>query len=272
MISPEQFQYHVFLCHNTKEKEQVEKIREQLGQYKIYGWLDKYDFEPFRPWKEQLYEIIPRIEVVAVFLGSSGVGPWAEVEMESFFNEFVKRRIRMGLVILPGCPDELIDTVPLFIKDFHRVDFRHSNPDPMEQLIWGITGVKPNCESSRDTASQTQSRQGGILSSKVVRRSVLLGSTAVGILLIAFGFVDESSYLLGGVVVLVGSMSVYFGSAAQVQSVRCWSWFYWSGVGLMSLVFFDGVGREGSEGGCAIMLVGALINLTSIYYGRWLDP
>ncbi len=146
----ESSKFDVFLCHNSKEKAEVEKIREQLKQRGIHAWLDKYDFEPFCPWKEQLYEIIPQIKAVAVFLGRSGVGPWARVEMESFFNEFVKRRIRMGLVILPGCPDNLIDTVPTFINDFHRVDFRQSNPDPMEQLIWGITGKKPSAQISEE--------------------------------------------------------------------------------------------------------------------------
>lgn len=141
MAEPENFD--VFLCHNSKEKEQVEKIREQLREKKILAWLDKYDFEPFRPWQEQLEEIIPQIKAAAVFIGSSGIGPWANIEMREFLVEFARREIPMGLVILPGCPQELIDTVPRFMKSFHWVDFRQQDPDPMKQLIWGITGSKP---------------------------------------------------------------------------------------------------------------------------------
>lgn len=133
----------VFLAHNSQEKAKVEKIREQLKQRGIYAWLDKYDFEPFRRWQEQLGEIIPQIKAVAIFIGSSGVGPWQDIEMSEFLGEFAKRQIRMGLVILPGCPDEIINTVPIFMQSFQRVDFRQLEPDPMEQLIWGITGVKP---------------------------------------------------------------------------------------------------------------------------------
>lgn len=136
-------QFDVFLCHNSKEKSEVERIREQLVQKGIYAWLDKYDFAPFRPWQEQLDEIIPQIKAAAIFLGSSGVGPWADIEMREFLVEFAKRKIRMGLVILPGCSDELIQAVPRFLRSFQWVDFRESNPDPMEQLIWGITGEKP---------------------------------------------------------------------------------------------------------------------------------
>jgi len=142
MTTPEQFD--VFLCHNSQEKAEVEKIRDQLKQQKIYAWLDKYDFEPFRPWQEQLGEIIPQIKAAAIFIGSSGVGPWANIEMEEFINEFASRKIRMGLVILPNCPKKLIEDVPRFMKRFHFVDFRQSSPDPMEQLVWGITGVNPS--------------------------------------------------------------------------------------------------------------------------------
>ncbi|WP_211175932.1 GUN4 domain-containing protein [Brasilonema sp. UFV-L1] len=148
--------YDVFLCHNSKEKQHVERIREQLKQQGILAWLDKYDFEPFRPWQDQLEEIIPQIKAVAVFIGSSGVGPWANIEMREFLVEFAKRQLRMGLVILPDCPQELIDSVPRFIRSFHWVDFRQQQPDPMEQLIWGISGQKPAPTVKVIPQSQTQ--------------------------------------------------------------------------------------------------------------------
>ncbi|MEG4064963.1 TIR domain-containing protein [Microcoleus sp. SVA1_A1] len=142
MLSPEQFD--VFLCHNSQEKAEVEKIRDQLKQQDIYAWLDKYDFEPFRPWQVQLEEIIPQIKAAAIFIGSSGVGPWANIEMREFLNEFAERKIRMGLVILPNCPQKLIEDVPRFMRSFHWVDFRQSKPDPIDQLVWGITGKNPS--------------------------------------------------------------------------------------------------------------------------------
>ena len=30
--------------------------------------------------------------------------------------------------------------LPAFLESFHAVDFRKPDPDPMNQLIWGITG------------------------------------------------------------------------------------------------------------------------------------
>jgi hypothetical protein len=31
----------------------------------------------------------------------------------------------------------------VFMEDFHRVDFRLSQPDPMAELMYGIIGVRP---------------------------------------------------------------------------------------------------------------------------------
>ena len=137
----------VFLCHNSKDKPEVEKIRTELLQRGIDSWLDKYDFEPFRRWQDQLEEIIGQIKAAAIFIGSSGVGPWADIEMNSFLVEFVKRKLRMGLVILPSCKytfTELEEQTPRFLRSFHWVDFREHDPEALGQLIWGITGIKPD--------------------------------------------------------------------------------------------------------------------------------
>jgi hypothetical protein len=148
----------VFLCHNSEDKPEVEKIRTELLQREIDAWLDKYDFEPFRPWQDQLEEIIGQIEAAAIFIGSSDVGPWANIEMKSFLVEFVERKLRMGLVILPSCKytlSELKTQTPRFLRSFHWVDFRQQDPDPMKQLIWGITGIKPESQPSQPVV-QTQ--------------------------------------------------------------------------------------------------------------------
>jgi len=135
-------EWNVFLCHNSQERLQVEEIRYRLQEQGIKTWLDKYDFEPFKPWQDQLEEVVENIKSVAIFIGSSGVGPWQDIEMKCFLDEFVSRKLRMGLVILPGCSDEIIQKVPRPYKHFHRVDFRQQAPSPMRQLFWGITGQR----------------------------------------------------------------------------------------------------------------------------------
>lgn len=140
------FQHNAFLCHNSQEKDKVQEIRDRLLHRGIYGWLDKYDFRPFIPWQSQLEAILSEIQSVAIFIGASGVGPWASIEMSEFMVEFATRKIPIGLVRLPGCPNDLQrlnPPVPRFLKHFHWIDFRESDPDPIDQLVWGITGQRP---------------------------------------------------------------------------------------------------------------------------------
>ena len=43
--------------------------------------------------------------------------------------------------MLPDAPEQ--PQLPIFLRNRHWVDFRRKKPDPLEQLIWGITGQKP---------------------------------------------------------------------------------------------------------------------------------
>ncbi len=43
-------------------------------------------------------------------------------------------------MILADCANE--PELPAFLEGMTWVDFRKSEPDPMERLIWGITGVR----------------------------------------------------------------------------------------------------------------------------------
>ena len=141
----------------------------------------------------------------------------------------------------------------------------------------------------------SQPRQTGFLSSKIARRSVLLGSTALGLVLIVFS-TDGSflPFLLGNSIILVGGMCVcvwrYRGgrrAAARAELAK-----YGMGLGvllyLLSLVILVGLHEvlEPEAGfwwwfgsnqipqtmNNSVVLVyfgGLIIYLTSIYIGRW---
>jgi hypothetical protein len=49
------------------------------------------------------------------------------------------------LVVLPSA--KTTPDLPWTLRNLHWVDFRVTNPDPLEQLIWGITGEKPPREA-----------------------------------------------------------------------------------------------------------------------------
>ena len=139
-------QFDVFLCHNSADKPQVRKIAEQLQQYDLKPWLDIWELPPGRSWQRLLEQQIEQISSAAVFVGEDGFGPWQQQELYAFLSEFVDRDCPVIPVLLPNAPTK--PELPLFLRQFTWVDFRASDPDPMYQLRWGITGKKPQLTNS----------------------------------------------------------------------------------------------------------------------------
>ena len=61
--------------------------------------------------------------------------------MRAFINEFVERKCPVIPAILPSA--KTTPPLPILLKSLHYVDFRVTNPDPLMQLLWGITGERP---------------------------------------------------------------------------------------------------------------------------------
>ena len=141
--------FDVFLCHNGQDKLAVKRIGEQLKSYGILPWLDEWELRPGLPWQRLLEEQIEQkhIKSAAVFVGKDGIGPWQQMELEAFLREFVNRGCPVIPVLLSNASRE--PQLPLFLKGMMWVDFREQDPDPMEQLIWGITGRRSSLQVLR---------------------------------------------------------------------------------------------------------------------------
>ncbi|MCY2950478.1 MAG: toll/interleukin-1 receptor domain-containing protein [Planctomycetota bacterium] len=139
--------FDVFLCHNNKDKPAVKKIGNQLRSRGISPWLDEWELLPGVPWQRRLEEQIQSIAAAAVFVGSSGMGPWQQREVDALLLEFVNRGCPVIPVILSDCHTE--PALPLFLRAHTWVDFRKADPDPMAQLIWGITQKKESNQPAR---------------------------------------------------------------------------------------------------------------------------
>ncbi|HWW60232.1 MAG TPA: toll/interleukin-1 receptor domain-containing protein [Thermoanaerobaculia bacterium] len=134
-------EFDVFLCHNTFDKPQVKRVADELERRGILPWLDIRELPPGQPWQPLLEKQIGSIKSAAVFVGSAGVGPWQEQELYGFISEFVSRRSPVIPVLLRDAPEK--PKLPIFLRSMMWVDFRASDPDPLAQLIWGITGIRP---------------------------------------------------------------------------------------------------------------------------------
>ena len=86
---------------------------------------------------------------------------------------------------MPNAP--IKPELPLFLRQFTWVDFRASDPDPMYQLRWGITGKKPPKNPSSSPSHQ-------VSQSPQIRTEILPGNIKLEMVKIPTG-----SFLMGSV-------------------------------------------------------------------------
>jgi CheY-like chemotaxis protein len=152
--------FHVFLSHNSQDKPIVRKLAQELKLYDLRVWLDEEQLVPGRPWQEVLETIIETIPAAAVLIGESGLGPWEDPEMRACLLEFVKRKLPVIPVLLPGTPAS--PKLPLFLQSFTWVDLRDGlNDFGLEKLVWGITGAKPTKRARRGNRVTPKGKLGG---------------------------------------------------------------------------------------------------------------
>lgn len=132
--------FDVFLCYNSQNKPEVKRIGDRLKEKDIRPWLDVWELRPGFAWQRILEQQIAQINAAAVFVGQEGIGPWQNMELEGYIREFVRRNCPVIPVILAECDSE--PPLPLFLQGVTWVDFRERAPDPMDQLVWGITGKR----------------------------------------------------------------------------------------------------------------------------------
>jgi hypothetical protein len=87
-----------------------------------------------------LEEQISKGRSVAVCVGKSGTGPWQDKGIEAFLGEAVWRECPIIPVILRSCKN--IPELPIFLRGVTWVNFRRQKSDPLQQLIWEITGKR----------------------------------------------------------------------------------------------------------------------------------
>lgn len=132
--------FDVFLCHNNVDKPEVIKIANELAKHGIKAWLDKNDIEPGGDWQDAIDQQIDAVDAAVIFIGDSGLGPWQKEEIKSFLNQYVTRKCRVIPVFLPSV--QVTPKLPNVLKNFHFVDFRQTDPNPLQQLLRGIKGKK----------------------------------------------------------------------------------------------------------------------------------
>lgn len=133
-------EYDVFLSYNSKDKQEVKAVGEQLKERGYLPWLDEWELPPGAMWQPVLEAQIDRINAAAIFVGRSGIGPWQNMEIQAILRRFVENGFPTIPVILPSC--KKVPALPVFLQGQTWVDFRTLDPDPLKRLVWGITKNK----------------------------------------------------------------------------------------------------------------------------------
>jgi nucleotide-binding universal stress UspA family protein len=133
-------EFDVYLSYTREDKETVRSLAQQLRERGLRPWMDERELHPGTPWQPLLENVIAGIPAAAVIVGSR-MGPWQDQELAAFLRQFITRRCAVVPVLLPGA-DHL--DLPVFLGGLTWVDLAATEPDPIDQLVWGITGRQPD--------------------------------------------------------------------------------------------------------------------------------
>jgi cellulose biosynthesis protein BcsQ len=140
------FPFDVFFLYENQDAPEVQAIAQQLVHRGIQPWIPEKQLPPGRSVLDMFERDINRSRAVAFFIGRNslsrrGGSSLLGQDMRVFLSELVDRKRPVIPVLLSTV--EKIPDLPPFFQNSAWVDFRRSNPDPLDQLIWGITGKKP---------------------------------------------------------------------------------------------------------------------------------
>ena len=130
----------VFICYNSADRDDVRAIAERLRSRDIDPWFDEWYLRAGERILDVLAERIRTVGVVLLFLGREGLGTWQSAEWHALMPQVIARSVRLIPIVLPSFREDT--EIPEFLQSYRRVDFRKLNPDPLDDLVWGIKGER----------------------------------------------------------------------------------------------------------------------------------
>jgi len=132
--------FHVFLSHNSSDKQLVREIARLLREQGLNPWLDEEQLIPGERWQDALARGIRDSATCAMFLGPHSLGNWQEEELDLLRNRAANSRdYRLTPVLLPGLTDPFdASLIPPFLQSRTWVDFRPGIGDPL--ALWELLG------------------------------------------------------------------------------------------------------------------------------------
>jgi len=141
--SPERPSFDVFIVEAAKgEPGAVDKIAHGLEARGLKVWLERRSLRPGSHWKQATAAAMEHSHAAMVIVEPDRDLPWKLPVHRTGLLEFAKKGQPIIPVLMPGIEEP--PALPLFMRDLTWVDLRGcSAEEGLDQLEWGITGVKP---------------------------------------------------------------------------------------------------------------------------------
>ena len=136
--------FDVFLWCSYEDKPAVKKCGGLLKEQGILPWFEDWEIQPGLPRQSEIEKYLKQARTAAVFFGKGGIKAWVRLLEQAFVREFVECERPLIPIILPEATEITLPDLPAIFQNMQWVDFRQGDPDPFEQLIWGITGKRPD--------------------------------------------------------------------------------------------------------------------------------
>jgi hypothetical protein len=136
--------YDVFLSyrHDDADRAYVRQLAQVLRECALNVWLDEDCLQPGISWVRLLESGIASSRTGLILVGSTGIGPWQQQEIEALLIGAVRSARSVIPVLLQSAP--AIVKLPSFLMTRTWVDIRKGyTAEVLGQLLWGITGQRP---------------------------------------------------------------------------------------------------------------------------------
>jgi hypothetical protein len=152
----------VFFSYRSGDRQAALGLKSALAARGLRVWIDVDELPPGSTWQPRIARALRAARSIAILVGSDGIGPWQDEEMQAALQVAVGERPRPVIpVLLSTASDQtarkMLDTtpeVPLFLANRTWVDLRPLlSEDGIDRLVWGITGQKPPDSSTRPADS-----------------------------------------------------------------------------------------------------------------------
>jgi hypothetical protein len=130
--------YDLFLWFHRTDRAFAQNIGTALEQHGILAWLQEWSGERDQPVWSALQSSLPKIKKVGFVMGRDSLSSWRHPDVPTLLRIFRDRQIAVLPILLPNFPQDV--EPPPFLQGMGRVDFRVRDPNPLRQLLRGITG------------------------------------------------------------------------------------------------------------------------------------